>query len=194
MHRFRPLEVVRSAAKCTSCGAQALRARGYQPGDVAGGSRGEVALGSALATQYGKRPGDTLALPVAPKDAGPDFVSHRFTVVGVLARTGSIDTFAYVNDADARMLLQDTLPASLHGSVDTATIAQGFTVYARRGASLAEMDALTALINRQVPGVHANKPSAMVANFKATGTTFTAIALGGRPPGPGHRRPRSSTR
>lgn len=146
--------------------------------DVASGSHGEVVLGSSLAATWKKRTGDTLQLPVPPKGASPDFVSHTFTVVGVLAKTGQIDTFAYVNDADARMLFHDSLPAAVQKAVNVDNVAQGFAVFAKSGSSLATMDAIAAAINAQVLGVHAQKPSEQVANFKATGTTFTAVALG----------------
>lgn len=151
--------------------------------DLASGERGEVVLGevvlgSALAGELGKRVGDTVELPVRPKDAKPDFVNHRFTVVGVMARTGTVDTFAYVNEADARMLLADTLPAAVRSAIDVNTVAQGFTVFAAKGTSLTEMDQIAQRISDQVPGVQAQKPSAMVANFKSTGTMFTAIFTG----------------
>ncbi len=147
--------------------------------DLAANERGQVVLGATMAAQYGKRVGDTLDLPVRPKDAKPDFVNHPFTVAGLLSKSGSpTDQFAFVDDADAQMLLSDSLPPTLRGAIDTRTIAQGFSVFAPKGTSLAQLDAISQRINDQVPGVRAQKPSDLVNNFKSTGTTFTAIFTG----------------
>jgi len=147
--------------------------------DLASDARGEVILGSSMATTYGKHVGDTLDLPVAPAHPRPDFVNHRFTVVGVLARTGTpVDTFASVGDADARMLLADTLPPAMRSAIDVDTVAQGFAVYAPRGTSLARLDAIAQRIDDTVPGVEAPKPSTQVASFKSASTTFTAVFTG----------------
>ncbi|HKF78709.1 MAG TPA: ABC transporter permease [Candidatus Dormibacteraeota bacterium] len=147
--------------------------------DLAGGARGEVILGSAMATSYGKRVGDTFGLPLRPRGATADFVSHRFTVVGVLAKTGNpTDDFAQVSDADARMLMADTLPPAVRSAVDVNAFTQSFDVYAARGTSLAELDRIAQRINDTVSGVQTQKPSEMVANFESTSTTFTAIFTG----------------
>jgi putative ABC transport system permease protein len=76
------------------------------------------------------------------------------------------------------MLLGDTLPPAVRGAVDVNQMAGGFAVYAPRGTSTAELDLIAQRINDTVPGVHAQKPSAAVASFKSTGTTFTAIMTG----------------
>jgi len=147
--------------------------------DLDAGERGQVVLGATMAAQYGKHVGDVFELPIRPKDAKPDFVNHRFTVTGLLAKSGSpTDQFAFVDDADARMLLSDSLPPTVRSAIDTGSIAQGFSVFAPKGTSLAELDAISQRINDQVPGVRAQKPSALVDNFKSTGTTFTAIFTG----------------
>ncbi|HZV48987.1 MAG TPA: ABC transporter permease [Candidatus Dormibacteraeota bacterium] len=147
--------------------------------DLAAGSRGEVVLGSAMATQLGKRPGDAVFLPIRPRGASSDFASFRFTVVGVLAKTGNaVDDAAYVSASDARMVLRSTLPEPLRAAVDVNTVAQGFAVYGQKGSTLGQLDAIAARINRQVPGVQAQRPSQMVASFKSTGTTFTAVTTG----------------
>jgi putative ABC transport system permease protein len=147
--------------------------------DLADGARGEVVLGFAVAADFGRRPGQALDLPARPSDATADFVNHRFTVAGVLARTGNpTDDMAYVGDADARMLLADTLPATMRGAIDVSSVAQGFTVYPANGTSLTEMDRIAQRINDAVPGVQAQKPSVVVANFKSTGNTFTAVMTG----------------
>jgi len=145
--------------------------------DIAGS--GEVILGSSMATTYGKHVGDTFDLPIAPKSPRPDFVNHRFTVVGVLAKTGTpLDGFASVDDADARMLLADTLPPTMRSAIDVNALAQGFAVYAAKGTSLKQLDAIARRINDTVPGVEAPKPSEQVASFKSASTTFTAVFTG----------------
>ena len=147
--------------------------------DLVPGEHGGVVLGSAMASAYGKHVGDTIGLPVPPKDPKPDFVSHPFTVVGVLAKTGNVsDQFAEVDDADAQMLLADTLPPAMRASMDVTAMAQGFQVFAAPGTSLGELDRIAQRINDTVPGVETQKPSDLVANFKSTSTTFTAIFTG----------------
>jgi putative ABC transport system permease protein len=147
--------------------------------DLAGGARGEVVLGSAMAASYGKHVGDTFDLPVAPPHPRPDFINHGFTVVGILSKTGTpVDGFASVGDADARMLLADTLPPAMRAAIDVDTVAQGFAVYAAKGTSVAGLDAIAQRINDTVAGVEAPKPSDQVASFKSASTTFTAVFTG----------------
>lgn len=139
-------------------------------------SRGEVVLGSTIANEFKKSVGDTIDLPVKPKDAKPDFVNHSFTVVGILNPTRTApDTFANVSVADAQMLFQDSLPLALRGSVDTTQVAQSFTVYGKPGTSTAELDRIADRINQQVAGVNAIEPSTLVNGFKAGGAIFTTI-------------------
>ncbi len=147
--------------------------------DLGPSERGEVVLGTTMASKLGKHVGDTVDLPVRPADARPDFVNHRFTIAGLLSKTGSpTDQFAFVNDSDARMLMADSLPPTVRGAIDTSAITQRFSVYAAAGTSLAELDRISQRINEQVPGVQAQKPSDLVNNFKSTGTMFTAIFTG----------------
>jgi putative ABC transport system permease protein len=139
-------------------------------------SRGEVVLGSTIATEFKKQVGDTIDLPVRPKDAKPDFVNHPFTVVGILNTTRTApDNFASISVPDAQMLFNDVLPAALRGTVDTSQVAQAFTVYGKPGTSIVELDKIADRINQQVTGVNAIKPSTLVNAFKAGGATFTAI-------------------
>jgi len=59
---------------------------------------GQVVLGSDIAREFGKRVGDSIALPLAPKTPRADFVNHRFMVIGVLSRTLTApDNFAFVS-------------------------------------------------------------------------------------------------
>jgi putative ABC transport system permease protein len=147
--------------------------------DLASDARGEVVLGQAMAVELDAHPGTVLHLPIRPADAGPEFASHPFTVVGVLDSIGAgLDSTAYVTDADAQMLLADSLPAALRTHVDASTMAQGFQVFAPAGTTIGSLDALAARITATVPGVQAQQPSAAVANFQATGNTFTGVLTG----------------
>src|SRR5207245_10244712 len=76
---------------------------------------------------------------------------------------------------DAQMLLKESLPASVRGSIDTSKLASGITVYGKPGVNL---DTLADRINAQVSGVKATRPSELVASFNAGGAIFTAITTG----------------
>jgi putative ABC transport system permease protein len=76
------------------------------------------------------------------------------------------------------MLTQDSLPVAFRGSVDVSQIAQGFTVYAKPGTSVSQLDLIAQRINDQVPGIKATKPSDLVNAFQASGAVFTAITTG----------------
>ncbi|MDQ6773354.1 MAG: ABC transporter permease [Candidatus Dormibacteraeota bacterium] len=141
--------------------------------------RGEVVLGSTVATELKKSVGDSVDLPVRPKDARPGFVNHPFKVIGTLASTRTApDSFAYLGIADGQMLLKDSLPQPLRDTLDVSQITQGITVYGREGASLGELDQIANRINAAVPGVKATKPSQLVQSFKSGGATFTFITTG----------------
>jgi putative ABC transport system permease protein len=155
--------------------------RSVDPGLASGrqlgaGARGEVVLGSSIASEFGRRVGDTIDLPVRPAGAPADFVAHTFQVVGVLAQTRTIpDTGAYVSLADAQMLLVDSLPAAIRGTVQASTLANSIDVYGTPGADL---DALAGRVNAEVPGVKAIEPSMEVSAFRSGGAIFTAITTG----------------
>ena len=147
--------------------------------DVAAGGHGEVVLGSSIANEFHKTVGDTIELPVKPNDARPDFVTHQFTVVGILNPTRTApDSFAEISIPDGQMLLQDTLPAPFRGTIDTSKIAMSITAYAAPGTSLSDLDKIANRINTEVPGVKALRPSDLVNAFKSGGAVFTAITTG----------------
>jgi putative ABC transport system permease protein len=147
--------------------------------DLNADARGEVVLGTTVANELKANVGDTVRLPVKPKDAKPGFVDHPFKVVGILNRTGTApDNFASVSNADAQMLFRDSLPPSIHNAIDVSQTAQGFAVYGATGARLSQLDAIAQRINDQVPGVKAQKPSDLVNAFKSSGAVFTAITTG----------------
>ena len=140
------------------------------------GTQGEVVLGSSIDKEFNKKVGDTIDLPVRPADAKPDFVSHSFTVVGILDKTRTApDSFAYINIADGQMLLHDQLPIAIRDSVDVTQVTENIDVYGKPGSSLGALDAIANRINQQVSGVKATRPSDLVNSFKSGGAIFTAI-------------------
>jgi putative ABC transport system permease protein len=139
-------------------------------------SSGEVVLGSTIDKEFNKKIGDTIDLPVKPRDAPPDFVNHTFKVVGILNVTRTApDTFAYINITDGQMLLKDSLPVAVRDVIDVTKIAEGIDVYAKAGTPVSELDKIADRINGQVSGVKASKPSDLVNGFKQGGAIFTAI-------------------
>jgi putative ABC transport system permease protein len=140
------------------------------------GTQGEVVLGSSIDKEFNKKVGDTIDLPVRPADAKPDFVSHSFSVVGILDKTRTApDSFAYINIADGQMLLHDQLPIAIRDSVDVTQVTENIDVYGKPGSSLSDLDAIANRINQQVSGVKATRPSDLVNSFKSGGAIFTAI-------------------
>jgi len=139
-------------------------------------TRGDVVLGSSMANEFKKNVGDSISLPVRPRDAKPDFVNHPFKVVGILNPTRTApDNFAYITIPDGQMLLKDSLPAPLQTALDVTQITEGITVYGKPGTSLSELDKIADRINSQVQGVKATKPSQLVDAFKSGGAVFTGI-------------------
>src|SRR6202165_65683 len=158
----------------------ALKVTFAQGQQITPGSAGKVVLGSTIVKEFKKKVGDTIALPVRPADAKPDFVSHTFTVVGILNQTRTTpDAFAYINIADGQMLLRDSLPAAIRDQIDVKQIALGIDVYGKPGTSLSELDKTADRINAQVSGIKATKPSQIVDSFKQGGAIFTTITTAG---------------
>src|SRR5207302_850010 len=157
----------------------ALKTTMAQGHDVAADARGDVVLGSSMANEFKSKIGDSIDLPVKPKDAGPDFVNHTFTVVGILNPTRTApDNFAYITLPDGQMLLKESLPTAIRDRVDVSTITMSITAYGQPGTSLSELDRIADRINKQVSGVKALKPSDLVNSFKSGGAVFTAITTG----------------
>src|SRR5207237_988074 len=85
---------------------------------------GQVVLGSDIAKEFKKKVGDSMELPQPPKKFNPDFVSHQFTVVGILDKTLTApDNFAIVSFKDGQTLFGDALPTALKGHVDPTQLA-----------------------------------------------------------------------
>jgi putative ABC transport system permease protein len=145
-------------------------------GHYLSGGAGEVLLGDTISKEFKKKVGDTINLPVKPADAKPDFISHAFTVVGILNVTRTApDSFAYINISDGQMLLKDSLPVAIRSQIDTSQITESIDVYGQRGSSISKLDSIADRINTQVSGVKATKPSVIVDSFKSGGAIFTAI-------------------
>jgi len=145
-------------------------------GHYLSGGAGEVLLGDTISKEFKKKVGDTIALPVKPADAKPDFINHTFTVVGILNVTRTApDSFAYINISDGQMLLKDSLPVAIRSQIDTSQITESIDVYGQRGSSISRLDSIADHINTQVSGVKATKPSVIVDSFKSGGAIFTAI-------------------
>jgi putative ABC transport system permease protein len=143
---------------------------------VADEGTGEVALGHDIAHEFGWRVGDTIELPRPPKRPDPNFVSHRFRVVGVYDKTETApDSFAVVSFRDAQAIFGDALPAALKGRVDPSTLATSAAVYAKPGVDL---DQLADRINNQVTGVKAIKPTTLVDAFRAASVVLTGVTTG----------------
>jgi putative ABC transport system permease protein len=142
-------------------------------------SSGEVVLGSTIDREFNKKIGDTIDLPVKPRDAPADFVNHTFSVVAILNLTRTApDTFAYINITDGQMLLKDSLPAAERDAIDVTKVAKGIDVYAKSGTPISELDNIADRINSHVPGVRASKPSDLVNSFKQRSAILTAITAG----------------
>jgi putative ABC transport system permease protein len=141
-------------------------------------SSGEVVLGSQIDNEFNKRIGDTIDLPVTPRDATPGFVNHAFKVVGILGVTRTApDSFAYINITDGQMLLKDSLPVAERDAIDVTMIAKGIDVYAKPGTSIGELDKIADRINSQVSGVKASRPTDLLNSFRQGGAIFTAMTI-----------------
>jgi ABC-type lipoprotein release transport system permease subunit len=128
-------------------------------------SSGEVVLGSAIAHELNKKIGDTISLPVNPAGGA---AGRSFNVVGVLDVTHTApDRIAYVNVTDGQMLLKDSLPAAQRAQIDVTSVATAIDVYAKPGASIAELDQIADQINQHVTGVNAIKPSQLLKSLAA---------------------------
>lgn len=143
---------------------------------LAPGARGETVVGADLAKEFGVRAGDTLRLPVPPKEGTASVPSREFKVVGIIEKTLTApDGFAYVSLADAQSLLKDQLPPAFREAVDPAKLASGIDVFGKPGTDL---DALAKRINAEVKDVKAVGPTELVQAFQAGSAIFTGITTG----------------
>jgi putative ABC transport system permease protein len=144
--------------------------------DIDRAAGGEVAFGSDVAREFGVRVGDSITLPRPPKQPKPDYVGHRFKVVGIYDKTLTApDSFAFVSFADAQRMFGENLPQAVRGQLDVSQLANSISVYGKPGVNL---DDLARRISRDVPGVHAIPPSTLVAEFKQGSLLLTAITTG----------------
>jgi putative ABC transport system permease protein len=136
-------------------------------------ARGEVTMGSVMADEFKVKVGGTVDLPKKPSDAKPDFVNHRFTVVGITKPTLTApDNFATVSLYDAQTLFGESLAPAIRSQIDPYKLVSGIVVYGKSGVNL---DKLADRITGEVKGVKAIKPSVIVDAFKQFGATFTFI-------------------
>ena len=140
--------------------------------------RAEAVLGADAAKELNATVGSSVVLPTPPKDRSsrPDYIGHRFHVVGVLEKTLTApDGFAYLSFPDAQQILGETLPTSIRQQVDPSKMASAIAVFGQPGVDL---DALARKIASEVPGVRAQPPSELVRAFEDASTLFTAITTG----------------
>jgi putative ABC transport system permease protein len=162
---YDPAENAYSALKITFASGHTLDA----------GASGQIVLGSSVATEFNKKVGDRITLPVKPADANPGFIQRNYSVVGILNKTLTApDTGAFVSLADAQQLFKDQIPVALQTNLDISLYAAGFDVYGTPGTNL---DTLADRINAQVSGVKAQKPSVLVKALVAGGALFTTITM-----------------
>ena len=159
------------------CAKYSTFALSYASGhNIDGNGTGQVAMGSDIAKEFSKKVGDTIELPRPPKKFDPNFISHTYTVVGILNKTLTApDTFAIVSFKDAQVLFGDQLPPAYRGRVDPTTLATGVNVY---GKPNVDLDVLANRINDQVSGVKAIPPTTLVNAFKSASIFLTAITTG----------------
>jgi len=140
---------------------------------------GVVALGTQVAQDLNAHLGDTVYLPIRPKQPAPSFTNHPFTVVGLYSRTRTEpDAFAWVGLSDAQRALQATFPVAIRDKIDASTLVQSATVYGPKGAAITRLDKLADRINKTFPAMHADRPSDIVSQFKTGGEIFSLIAVG----------------
>ncbi len=139
-------------------------------------ARGDVVLGSDIAAEFKLKVGDSIQLPVAPKQPQAGFQAHPFQVIGIMEKTLSgADNLARVSFADGQMLLGESLPPAVRPSLDAATLATGIDAFGTEGTNL---DELARRITREIPGVKAQPPSELVKQFRSFSLIFTAITTG----------------
>jgi len=137
---------------------------------------GEVVLGADLAKELIAKVGDTVHLPLPPKEPREDFINHPFTVVGILDKTLTApDTMALITLREAQRALGDALPPAIRSQVDTTKLISGIDVY---GNPRVDLDELAKKINAEVQGLKATPPSELVDLFKQVSLIFSAITLG----------------
>lgn len=144
--------------------------------DLAQGARGEVVLGADFAKELHAKVGDTVRLPVPPKEPREGADSLPFTVVGILEKTLTVpDNGAFVAFEDAQAVLRLRLAPAIRAAIDTSRLATTIDVFGEPGTDL---DELARRISREVSGVRATPPSELVAQFEAASVIFSAITTG----------------
>ena len=137
---------------------------------------GEVVLGADFARQLNAGLGQTILLPVPPKEPREGLESREFTVVGILEKTLTApDTGAFVRFEDAQKLMVLRLAPAIRSSIDTSVLTNSIDVFGKPGVDL---DELARRITREVSGVKATPPGELVEQFRAASIIFSAITTG----------------
>ncbi len=137
---------------------------------------GEVVLGADFARELGATVGDTVQLPVPPKEPREGTDSRPFHVVGVLDKTLTApDNAAFVRFEDAQKLMVLRLAPAIRDAVDTSVLTNSIDIFGKPGVDL---DELAHRVNAEVPGVKATPPSQLVDQFRSASVIFSAITTG----------------
>lgn len=140
---------------------------------------GEVVLGSTVAQHYGKRVGDSIDLPVRPKNPPAGFAQRTFRVVGITQPTNTVpDTVAWIGLPDARALMLARVPEALKATFDTSHLANSMFAFGARGTDIHVLDRIADAINRSGAGLRAVRPSDIVSQYRQGTQLFTAITTG----------------
>jgi putative ABC transport system permease protein len=134
---------------------KASKGRELQPGDS-----GKVLLGSTLASDLGAKVGQAVTLK-----------GKQFEVVGIMDTTlGATDTWAFVPYQDALDIFLAENPY-----FKSEGLAQQISVFPGAGV---DIEALSAQIQRAVPGVKTTSPKEAEKMIASISTIFSAIILG----------------
>jgi len=166
---------VRAAFPLANTGAHHDAVASFGPGAFISGTRPGYDTYST-AKELKASVGDTVLLPVPPKEKREGADSLPFKVVGILQKTLTLpDNGAFVAFEDAQSLMRLRLAPAIRDAVDTSTLATNIDVFGEPGADL---DELARRITREVPGVKATPPSVLVAQFESASLVFSAITTG----------------
>jgi putative ABC transport system permease protein len=137
---------------------------------------GEVVLGADFARELAANVGDTILLPVPPKEPREGAESERFRVVGILDKTLTApDNAAFIRFEDAQKLMVLRLAPAIRGAIDTSVLTNSIDIFGKPGVDL---DELAHRVNATVSGVKATPPSELVDGFRSASVIFSAITTG----------------
>lgn len=101
---------------------------------------------------------------------------EKYRVVGIYEPTLTApDTGVEIPMADAQRIMHDNLPAPIKQSMDEGILATSIAVYPKAGI---DPDALAAKIDRKMPDVRAQGPTAFTEGVVASVSTLSAVITG----------------